>query len=95
MGGSRYRLLRKEIFLIYFKPAIITYLVVPLIAIFPFYIDIETEKSLASFLELTKFGVCGFGIILMLFISFEIIVYLKISKNLTKKLKLKRIEVND
>ena len=95
MGSSRYRLLRKEIFLIYFKPAIITYLVVPLIAIFPFYIDIETEKSLASFLELTKFGVCGFGIILMLFISFEIIVYLTISKNLTKKLKLKRIEVND
>ena len=95
MGSSRYRLLRKEIFLIYFKPAIITYLVVPLIAIFPFYIDIETEKSLASFLELTKFGVCGFGIIIMLFISFEIIVYLKISKNLTKKLKLKRIEVND
>lgn len=95
MGNSRYRLLRKEIFLMYFKPAIITYFVVPFIAIFPFFIDVETEKSVTSFLELTKFGVNGFGCILIIFIVFDIIVYLKISRNVIKNLKSNRIEVND
>lgn len=95
IGNSRYRLLRKEIFLMYFKPAIITYFVVPFIAIFPFFIDVETEKSVTSFLELTKFGVNGFGCILIIFIVFDIIVYLKISRNVIKNLKSNRIEVND
>ncbi|WP_455258783.1 hypothetical protein, partial [Peptoniphilus asaccharolyticus] len=82
-------------FLIYFKSAIITYFIVPLVAIFPFLIDIETEKSVTSFLELAKFGLCGFGSILLLFVLFDIIIYLKISRSVTKNLELNHIEVND
>lgn len=95
MGKEIYSLLRKEVFLIYFKPAIITYFIVPLVAMFPYFIDIETEKSMSSFFELIKFGFYGFGGILILFIVFDIAVYFKISKDIIRNFKVDFIKVCD